>query len=117
MWYLEYLGEIYICPEYVHQVLVDDQERDPLSLPPLPEVEDTSPSMLSAYEAYHEQPEARGVNVWMMRSYYLEERLKLLLVHSVLHLLGYDHELREEYEQMVLKEEEVVSTLKHLKVL
>jgi probable rRNA maturation factor len=41
----------------------------------------------------------------------LEERLKLLLVHGICHLLGYDHISDKDYRQMRAKEE---ALLKHL---
>ena len=137
----DYLGEIYVCPEYVHQVMQEDKDsyydsstispeenmdRKKQPFPPLPSfpqsdttASDTSNStaLLSPSKAYHRQPEARGVNVWMLRSQTLEERIKYLLIHSTLHLCGYDHELRNEYKQMVLKEEEIVLTLKNMNVL
>ena len=37
--------------------------------------------------------------------------LALLLVHGILHLLGYDHENDEEAQKMEMKEKEILSTL------
>ena len=41
----------------------------------------------------------------------LSEELSLLLVHGILHLLGYDHEVDEEAEEMEGKEREILSAL------
>jgi probable rRNA maturation factor len=38
-------------------------------------------------------------------------RIHMLLVHGMLHLVGYDHEDDDEYEEMVEKEEEVLREL------
>lgn len=49
-----------------------------------------------------------GVNKAMATQYTVEQRVPLLLIHSLLHLLGYDHETDEEWEQMTKREEEVM---------
>ncbi|MEC7984047.1 MAG: rRNA maturation RNase YbeY [Myxococcota bacterium] len=41
----------------------------------------------------------------------LKDELSLLLVHGILHLLGYDHEVEEEAEEMEAKEREILSVL------
>ena len=45
------------------------------------------------------------------RTYSLQDRLALLCVHGLLHLLGHDHEVDEEYEEMVAHEEAVLQAL------
>ena len=40
-----------------------------------------------------------------------EKRMNVLLIHGILHLLGYDHIKDEEYEVMKQKEEELLSHL------
>ena len=42
----------------------------------------------------------------------LQERMQVLLVHGICHLLGYDHELDEDYEIMHAKESELLTQLK-----
>ena len=42
----------------------------------------------------------------------LEDEIDYLMIHGVLHLLGYDHEQPGEAEEMVQKEKEVFFTLK-----
>jgi probable rRNA maturation factor len=38
----------------------------------------------------------------------LQGRIPLLLIHSLLHLLGYDHETEEDWEKMTKKEDEII---------
>jgi probable rRNA maturation factor len=42
----------------------------------------------------------------------LDDEIDYLMIHGVLHLLGYDHELPEETEEMTRKEKEILHTLK-----
>jgi len=42
----------------------------------------------------------------------IDERLQVLLVHGICHLIGYDHETDDEYKEMQKKEK---SLLKHLR--
>jgi ssRNA-specific RNase YbeY (16S rRNA maturation enzyme) len=53
----------------------------------------------------------RGVSGIMSKVYNPQERLQLLLVHGMLHLVGYDHIEDEDYELMVTREEEVIQSL------
>jgi len=53
----------------------------------------------------------RGVSGAMARIYDPEERIRLLLIHGMLHLVGYDHIDDDDYEVMVKKEEEVLIEL------
>jgi probable rRNA maturation factor len=46
------------------------------------------------------------------RHHDLGDELSLLLVHGILHLLGYDHEEDEEAEEMESKEKEILCLLK-----
>ena len=41
-----------------------------------------------------------------------EDELDYLIIHGVLHLLGYDHELAEEAEEMIRKEKAIFFALK-----
>ena len=45
------------------------------------------------------------------RGHALEHELRVLLVHGVLHLLGYDHEVDEEAEEMEALERDLLSRL------
>jgi len=53
----------------------------------------------------------RGASGVMSTIYDPEERIKLLLVHGMLHLVGYDHIEDDEYDLMVTKEEMVIKEL------
>jgi len=44
----------------------------------------------------------------MAEVFTLEERIPLLLIHSILHLLGYDHETDADWEVMTARETEVM---------
>lgn len=54
----------------------------------------------------------RGVSCVMAKIFDPEERIRLLLVHGMLHLVGYDHIEDADYELMVRREEEVVVQLR-----
>ena len=58
-----------------------------------------------------EYDEDRGVSGKISRIYDPEERIQLLLVHGMLHLVGYDHIEDNDYELMVKREEEVIDEL------
>ena len=53
----------------------------------------------------------RGISGAMALEYDAESRITMLLVHGILHLVGYDHIEDEDYERMVKKEEEVLKLL------
>jgi len=53
----------------------------------------------------------RGASGVMSTVYDPEERIKLLLVHGMLHLVGYDHIDDDEYDLMVTREEIVIKEL------
>jgi len=53
----------------------------------------------------------RGVSGVMATIYDPQQRIQLLLVHGMLHLVGYDHIEDDEYDVMVTKEEEVIKEL------
>jgi probable rRNA maturation factor len=53
----------------------------------------------------------RGVSGAMSTVYNPEDRIQMLLVHGMLHLVGYDHIEDTDYELMVTKEEEILKKL------
>lgn len=59
--------------------------------------------------------EERGVSGAMATVYDPEKRIHMLLVHGMLHLVGYDHEDDDEYEEMVEREEEILKELGNTK--
>jgi probable rRNA maturation factor len=44
----------------------------------------------------------------------MEERMRVLLVHGVTHLLGFDHETDEDWEKMQEKEAELLAVLQQI---
>lgn len=56
----------------------------------------------------------RGVSGAMANISNPETRIHMLLIHGMLHLVGYDHEEDEEYIEMVEKEEEILKELGYL---
>jgi hypothetical protein len=56
----------------------------------------------------------RGVSLEMSTKFTLEERIPLLLIHSYLHLLGYDHEKEKDWVAMTKREDEVIKEFYHL---
>jgi rRNA maturation RNase YbeY len=55
----------------------------------------------------------RGVAPAMQYIYDPEIRIHMLVVHGMLHLVGYDHIEEDDYELMVVREDEVLAELKH----
>jgi ssRNA-specific RNase YbeY (16S rRNA maturation enzyme) len=49
-----------------------------------------------------------GCSRAMATLFTLQERTPLLIIHSLLHLLGYDHETDADWEIMTRKEEEII---------
>ncbi|KAM3569713.1 hypothetical protein VYU27_008193 [Nannochloropsis oceanica] len=62
-----------------------------------------------AAEGENQWSEERGASGAMARVYDVQGRLPFLVIHGLLHLLGYDHETEKEYEEMVREEERVIS--------
>ncbi|CAN0136395.1 unnamed protein product [Ascophyllum nodosum] len=50
----------------------------------------------------------RGVSGAMSKNFDLQDRASMLLIHGLIHLLGYDHETPEDHEAMVRVEEAVL---------
>lgn len=53
----------------------------------------------------------RGVSGAMANIYDAETRIHMLMIHGMLHLVGYDHIEDDDYELMVAKEEEILDKL------
>ena len=58
-----------------------------------------------------DEEEERGVSGAMANVFDPELRIRMLLVHGMLHLVGYDHETDEDYELMVSREEDILHQL------
>jgi probable rRNA maturation factor len=59
----------------------------------------------------YEDDKERGVSGAMATVYDPEKRIHMLMVHGMLHLVGYDHEEDDDYELMVTREEEILKEL------
>lgn len=57
------------------------------------------------------EEDERGVSAAMSTVYDVEDRINMLLVHGMLHLVGHDHEDDDEYELMVSEEERLLKEL------
>ena len=90
------LGDILIDVPYVMRVCEEDQQSGNSNEEPLAE---------------DEEYDDRGVAASMEAVKDPETRMHMLLVHGMLHLIGYDHETDEDYEVMVSKEEEILQKL------
>ena len=58
-----------------------------------------------------EDDDDRGVSKAMAPLFTIEERIPLLLIHGILHLIGYDHETDEDWILMTDKENELIDKL------
>jgi rRNA maturation RNase YbeY len=59
----------------------------------------------------YEDEDDRGVSAAMVNVFDPEKRIHMLLVHGMLHLVGYDHIDDADYELMVTKEDELLKAL------
>jgi probable rRNA maturation factor len=88
-----HLGAIVVSPAYLQRMC----DRD-------------ATTALTARTPAHEEQD-RGVSRRMAGELDPRRRLCLLLVHSALHLIGYDHELHADWEQMTSMEDDVCERL------
>lgn len=88
------IGDIVIDVPYVLRVCQLDQQSN-------------GDEDLAEDEVYDD----RGVAPTMATVFDPEKRLHMLLVHGMLHLVGYDHETDPDYEIMVTKEDEFLKRL------
>jgi len=91
MQFEKHLGDIVISPAYVNRQSERDKKSGKISA--MMDLED------------------RGVSLAMSRTYSLDERISLLLVHGMIHLLGYDHEKKKDWALMTEKEDQVIAAL------
>lgn len=84
----KHLGDMIIAPKYVLKQCILDRE-------------DFEKGELDVKED-------AGCSRAMATKFTVEERIPLLLIHSALHLLGYDHETDEDWEVMTRREDEVI---------
>jgi probable rRNA maturation factor len=112
------LGDIIIDVPYVIRSCEDDRKHalDPSSRPA--EESSSLARNISSSDATAEEDDEewvdddRGVSYAMSKVFDPEQRIHMLLVHGLLHLVGYDHETDDDYELMVTKEDEILQKLK-----
>jgi rRNA maturation RNase YbeY len=111
------LGDIIIDVPYVIRSCEQDRKHalDPTSLPPEESsslARNTSSKGTTTEEDDEEWvDDDRGVSYAMSKVFDPEQRIHMLLVHGLLHLVGYDHETDDDYELMVSKEDEILRRL------
>jgi rRNA maturation RNase YbeY len=102
------LGDMMISVPYVRRVCKRDQtEFEKLKHQELSNKDGTEDQTASLIN----DDDDRGVSFAMSKEFDPEIRIHMLLVHGMLHLVGYDHIEDEDYEIMVAKEEEVLRLL------
>ena len=101
------LGDCIVDVPYVIQRCQED--RDYYEGGASREKEDGGNVDESSDEEYDE--DERGVSGAMARVYDPEKRIHMLMVHGMLHLVGYDHIDDDDYELMVVREEEILKEL------
>jgi probable rRNA maturation factor len=93
------LGDMIIDVPYVIRRCIEDQEENEL----MQEKGDSG----GVFD--------RGVSGAMSTVYDAETRINMLIVHGMLHLVGYDHETENEYGCMVAEEERILSELGYMR--
>lgn len=93
------LGDLIVCPLYVDKQCQRDKQDFGAGL--LTEVDDDD----------------RGVSKAVSTLFTVQERIPLLLIHGMLHLLGHDHETDKDWKRMVKREEEVLAEYQRLKAI
>jgi rRNA maturation RNase YbeY len=101
------LGDMMVCVPYVIRRCREDQEYyTNTDSDALGDVEGQGTS-----DDEGDEDDDRGVSGAMATIYDPEKRIRMLLVHGMLHLVGYDHEEDDEYLEMVQREEEILKEL------
>eukprot|EP00667_Euglena_gracilis_P013635 EG_transcript_14068 len=95
---LRSLGDLIVCVPYVLRQCARDAQA------------------AKEAAASAEAPPEKGVARLMAEGYFtFEERLPLLIIHGMLHLLHYDHETEAEYAEMAQKELQVLAAFEALR--
>merc|ERR1719362_1530643 len=101
------LGELMVNVPYVIKQCKEDREIHERSIP-------TDNAKIIGYNIF-ERVEDRGVSMALRKVYDPNERIHMLLVHGMLHLVGYDHESNTDYKIMVAKEEDILKKWKDIR--
>ena len=103
-------GEVVMDDETTIQQLKNDDDNEQINSD-----NDESDDNEDDYEYIEievEEYDDRGVAPQMSHIYDPEIRIHMLLVHGMLHLVGYDHIEDDDYELMVVREDEVLDELR-----
>ena len=105
------LGDMMVDVPYVMRRIEEDRSYHEGS--GMKESEDVNEEDDEEEELYDDYvgDDDRGVSGAMEYVYDTEKRIQLLMVHGMLHLVGYDHIEDDDYEVMVEREEEVIKEL------
>lgn len=95
----KHLGELVVSPAHVLEIAAADQRQWEESQP------GAAGKKLRAMAKTEEVD--RGVSRLMSEVFTWEQRLPLLLLHGLLHLLGHDHETEQDWRLMTAREEEI----------
>eukprot|EP00590_Aulacoseira_subarctica_P003212 CAMPEP_0172423600 /NCGR_PEP_ID=MMETSP1064-20121228/17599_1 /TAXON_ID=202472 /ORGANISM="Aulacoseira subarctica , Strain CCAP 1002/5" /LENGTH=193 /DNA_ID=CAMNT_0013165047 /DNA_START=406 /DNA_END=987 /DNA_ORIENTATION=- len=111
------LGDMMISVPYVRRVCKSDQKESEKRLLQRKSITDakTEAQRMGTGEQENILDDDRGVSLAMSTEFDPEVRIHMLLVHGMLHLVGYDHIEDDDYEIMVAKEEEVLRLLRERK--
>jgi len=96
--HLKHLGDIAIAPLYVQRQCIKDSKLYDKNR-----------------EEYLAETDA-GVSKAMSTVFDVNKRISYLIIHGMIHLLGYDHETEKQWKQMTNKENEVLDKIKSLQI-
>ncbi|KAG7346207.1 rRNA maturation RNase YbeY [Nitzschia inconspicua] len=102
------LGDMMVCVPYVIRRCQEDAEDGDSSFDSDVEEDDEEEYDDAGVDG---EDDDRGVSGAMATIKNPETRIRMLLVHGMLHLVGYDHENDDEYLEMVQREEEILKEL------
>jgi probable rRNA maturation factor len=109
------LGDMIISVPYVMRACERDRKDNDEENPNKTKQDKYEPVDDEDDDEYEWVLDDRGISGAMSTEYDTETRLHMLLVHGMLHLVGYDHETDDDYEAMVTREDEVLALLKERK--
>lgn len=85
---MKHLGDIVIAPAYVQRQCARDEK--------------------AFKDGSLEGADDAGVSKEMSTKFTLDERIPLLIVHGMIHLLGYDHETKRQWREMTKREDAII---------
>jgi rRNA maturation RNase YbeY len=95
--HIKHLGDIVIAPSYVKRQCIKDEKEY---------------NKNKNYDNTNDD----GVSLAMSKTFDLNQRILLLLIHGMIHLLGYDHENEKDWKIMTKKENEVLFNINKISI-